>query len=125
MDAREMAFADASFYTVCISNSLHHMADLERVLAEMARVLRPKGRFIVAEMYCDGQTGRADDTRPAPSLVGAAAVEVHRVEEPEPGIGLLHARQEDLGLDLADPHAGMVRGRPCREKRVRRGKEPP
>ena len=56
MDAQEMTFADASFDTVCIANSLHHVADLRRVLAEMARVLRPKGRFIVAEMYCDGQT---------------------------------------------------------------------
>jgi ubiquinone/menaquinone biosynthesis C-methylase UbiE len=56
MDAQEMTFADASFDTVCIANSLHHVAGLRRVLAEMTRVLRPKGRFIVAEMYCDGQT---------------------------------------------------------------------
>lgn len=55
MDAQEMSFPDASFDTVCISNSLHHMSNLPRVLGEMRRVLKPGGYFIVAEMYCDGQ----------------------------------------------------------------------
>jgi SAM-dependent methyltransferase len=55
-DASRMTFADASFDTVGIANSLHHMADLPAVLAEMKRVLRPGGAFIVAEMVCDGLT---------------------------------------------------------------------
>jgi SAM-dependent methyltransferase len=55
MDAARMDFPDASFDTVCISNSLHHMPDLESVLAEMMRVLRPRGHFILSEMYCDNQ----------------------------------------------------------------------
>jgi ubiquinone/menaquinone biosynthesis C-methylase UbiE len=56
MDAERMDFPAASFDTVCISNSLHHMADLKSVLDEMKRVLRPGGNFIIAEMYCDNQT---------------------------------------------------------------------
>ena len=56
MDAHQMGLASASFDTVCISNSLHHMSDLPRVLAEMQRVLKPGGHYIVAEMYRDGQT---------------------------------------------------------------------
>ncbi|MCX6035559.1 MAG: class I SAM-dependent methyltransferase [Chloroflexi bacterium] len=56
MDAVKMNFPDASFDTVCISNSLHHMPDLEPVLAEMRRVLRPGGHFIIAEMYRDNPT---------------------------------------------------------------------
>jgi ubiquinone/menaquinone biosynthesis C-methylase UbiE len=56
MDAGHMDFPDASFDTVCISNSLHHMPDLEPVLAEMKRVLRPGGHFIIAEMYRDNPT---------------------------------------------------------------------
>jgi ubiquinone/menaquinone biosynthesis C-methylase UbiE len=64
MDAAKMDFADASFDTVCISNSLHHMENLQPVLSEMIRVLRspdpasgkPGGYFIVAEMYRDNQT---------------------------------------------------------------------
>jgi ubiquinone/menaquinone biosynthesis C-methylase UbiE len=56
MDAQRMDFPDASFDTVSISNSLHHMPNLEAVLTEMKRVLRPSGHFILAEMYADNQT---------------------------------------------------------------------
>jgi len=53
MDASALNFADSSFDTVCISNSLHHMADPTRVLAEMQRVLKPSGTFIISEMMQD------------------------------------------------------------------------
>jgi ubiquinone/menaquinone biosynthesis C-methylase UbiE len=56
MDAARMAYPDASFDTVCIANSLHHLPDLDAVLSEMKRVLCPGGNFILLEMYCDGQT---------------------------------------------------------------------
>lgn len=56
MDAHHLEFEDASFDTVMIGNSLHHMADPRRVLAEMIRVLKPGGHLIVFEMYRDGQT---------------------------------------------------------------------
>ena len=56
MDARAMTFADASFDTVTTANSLHHMADPQRALAEMMRVLKPGGHLIVREMYRDHQT---------------------------------------------------------------------
>jgi len=56
MDAAHMTFDDASFDTVAISSSLHHMPDAGRVLDEMLRVVRPGGHLIVAEMYRDGQT---------------------------------------------------------------------
>ncbi len=56
MDAAKLEFPDASFDTVCISNSMHHMADLPAVLDEMKRVLKPGGRFIISEMYRDGQS---------------------------------------------------------------------
>jgi ubiquinone/menaquinone biosynthesis C-methylase UbiE len=56
MDAEKMDFPDASFDTVCIANSLHHMSSLESVLLEMKRILKPGGNFIVLEMYQDGQT---------------------------------------------------------------------
>src|SRR4030042_393167 len=55
MDAARMDFPDGRFDTVCISNSLHHMSDLPRVLTEMKRVCKPGGHFIIAEMYQDGQ----------------------------------------------------------------------
>ncbi len=55
MDAARMDFPDGRFDIVCISNSLHHMSDLPRVLAEMKRVCKPGGHIIIAEMYRDGQ----------------------------------------------------------------------
>jgi SAM-dependent methyltransferase len=56
MDAAHLDFPDASFDTVCISNSLHHLANMAQTLAEMLRVLKPGGHVIVREMYCDNQT---------------------------------------------------------------------
>lgn len=56
MDALHPDFADAAFDLVCISNSLHHFDDPNAVLHQMLRLLRPGGYFLVAEMYCDGQT---------------------------------------------------------------------
>lgn len=55
MDATHMDFPDASFDTVCMANSAHHFPDPAVVLAEMKRVLRPGGTFILFEMYRDNQ----------------------------------------------------------------------
>jgi len=54
MNGEDMGFGDGSFDTVCISYALHHLDDVEAVLTEMRRVLRPGGRFIIQELYCDG-----------------------------------------------------------------------
>lgn len=56
MDAHRLAYADASFDTVAVSNSLHHFEDPAPVLAEMVRVTRPGGVVVVNEMYRDGQS---------------------------------------------------------------------
>ena len=56
MDAYSLKFDDASFDTVSLSNSLHHLNNPDQVLDEMARVLKPGGRFIISEMMCDNLT---------------------------------------------------------------------
>jgi 2-polyprenyl-3-methyl-5-hydroxy-6-metoxy-1,4-benzoquinol methylase len=56
MDAERPEFAEASFDTVCISNSLHHFQNPRLVLDNMNRILRPGGTMIVSEMVQDGQT---------------------------------------------------------------------
>jgi ubiquinone/menaquinone biosynthesis C-methylase UbiE len=56
MDAARMDFPDEYFDTVCMANSLHHMADLPGVLSEMVRVCKPGGHLVICEMYRDGQT---------------------------------------------------------------------
>lgn len=47
MDAEAMSFPDASFDFIWSWGVIHHSADTRRVLTEMHRVLRPKGRATV------------------------------------------------------------------------------
>ncbi len=56
MDATCLEFPDGYFDTVCIANSLHHMETLTTVLAEMERVCKHGGNFLINEMYQDGQS---------------------------------------------------------------------
>jgi len=59
MNADNLQFEDGSFDTVCISHSLHHLANIDRVMAEMKRVLKKGGNFILQEAYCDGEQTEA------------------------------------------------------------------
>ena len=74
MDAAEPGYGDGSFDTVAISNSLHHLADVDRVLGEMKRVLRTGGLFIVREMFRDNQS----ETRMTHVLLHAWWAEISR-----------------------------------------------
>ncbi len=62
MDAADLEFKADSFDTVCIANSLHHLAEMPKVLKEMKRVLKPGGYFLVEEMYQDGEQSDAQRT---------------------------------------------------------------
>lgn len=59
MNAENLEFEDGAFDTVCISHSLHHLANVDKVMSEMMRVLRPGGKFILQEVYCDGRQTEA------------------------------------------------------------------
>ena len=59
MDAAILNFPDKSFDTVSISHSLHHLMEIEKVLLEMKRVLKPNGYFIIQELFCDGEQSTA------------------------------------------------------------------
>jgi 2-polyprenyl-3-methyl-5-hydroxy-6-metoxy-1,4-benzoquinol methylase len=56
MSAEQLAFEQAAFDTVAISNALHHMADPVTVLQEMRRVLKSHGLFVVREMKRETDT---------------------------------------------------------------------
>ena len=54
MNAELMTFQDNQFDTVCASYLIHHLENIDAVLSEMYRVLKPEGIFIIQEMYSDG-----------------------------------------------------------------------
>ena len=49
-DALELPYGDESFDAVTIGFGARNLADLERGLSEMARVLRPGGRLVILEI---------------------------------------------------------------------------
>jgi len=62
MDAENLAFEAGAFDTVCIAYSLHHLGNPAGVLAEMKRVLRPGGHFILKENFQGGAQTKAQIT---------------------------------------------------------------
>jgi ubiquinone/menaquinone biosynthesis C-methylase UbiE len=56
MDAARLGFEDRSFDTVSISSALHHLESIPRCLAEMDRVLKPEGHWIIRETHQGVQT---------------------------------------------------------------------
>ena len=62
MNAELLEFNDSSFDTVCMAYSLHHLERIDKVLAEMHRVLRPGGNLIVQEEFSDGKQTEAQKT---------------------------------------------------------------
>ena len=51
MDARELDFPDASFDTVAAMHVLSVVPEPERVMAEIARVLRPGGQVVITNHF--------------------------------------------------------------------------
>jgi demethylmenaquinone methyltransferase/2-methoxy-6-polyprenyl-1,4-benzoquinol methylase len=49
-DALELPYGDASFDAVTVGFGARNLADLDRGIAEMARVLRPGGRLVILEI---------------------------------------------------------------------------
>lgn len=52
-DSEHLPFSEATFTTVMCSSSFHHYPDAAQALREMARVLVPGGRLVIAEPDAD------------------------------------------------------------------------
>jgi ubiquinone/menaquinone biosynthesis C-methylase UbiE len=53
-DARSLPFADGSFGCALMMDVLHHLEDAAPVVREMARVVQPKGKIVVADFTEEG-----------------------------------------------------------------------
>ncbi|MGH9559828.1 MAG: class I SAM-dependent methyltransferase, partial [Terracidiphilus sp.] len=49
-DANALPFPDATFDLVVCNSVLHHMAEPERLLAEMARLVKPRGAVLLRDL---------------------------------------------------------------------------
>jgi demethylmenaquinone methyltransferase / 2-methoxy-6-polyprenyl-1,4-benzoquinol methylase len=49
-DALELPYEDESFDAVAVGFGVRNLADLERGVAELTRVLRPRGRLVILEI---------------------------------------------------------------------------
>jgi ubiquinone/menaquinone biosynthesis C-methylase UbiE len=58
-DATALPFPDAGFDVVACRAAFHHLPEPARVLAEMARVARPGGRLVIADMLGSEEPARA------------------------------------------------------------------
>lgn len=92
-NAAELPFLDASFDLVMCRGSVHHFSRPEEAVAEMARVCRPGGRVVVADMV-------------APSAeVRDAFDAVHRCLDPSHAGVLLEAELAELLRSKVGPVA--------------------
>jgi demethylmenaquinone methyltransferase/2-methoxy-6-polyprenyl-1,4-benzoquinol methylase len=107
-DALELPFAEGSFDAVTIGFGLRNLADAERGLAEMHRVLSPGGRVAILEitkprgvlrpfyrLWFDGVIPLAGKVLPGGSAYAYLPASVRRFPEPEG----LAKRMDDAGFD--------------------------
>ncbi|MHA2355989.1 MAG: class I SAM-dependent methyltransferase [Candidatus Thorarchaeota archaeon] len=71
MNAEELKFEDDAFDTVCISHSLHHLDNIDAVLGEMMRVVKPGGHLILQEIFSDDDQSDAQQTEILTHHLGA------------------------------------------------------
>ena len=53
MEGENLSFEDQIFDVVCLSNAMHHLANPEKTLSEMKRVLKSGGWLVIAEIVSD------------------------------------------------------------------------
>jgi SAM-dependent methyltransferase len=92
-DAAALELPDASFDGAVARFAIHHMPQPSRLVSELARVVRPGGRIVLADHLADENAADA-----------AWALEVERLRDPSHWASLslarLHALGRDAGLEL-------------------------
>lgn len=111
MDARRLAFADATFDAACITLALHENAEPDRLAMarEMERVTRPGGHLLMVDYTAATTGGMAGLLVPlAERLAGAEHYRNYRDFMLRKGVAGLCRR---LGLEPAEPAVPCLLGR--------------
>jgi SAM-dependent methyltransferase len=106
-DAGALEFADASFDGAVTRFSLHHIPVPSRVVAELARVVRPGGSVVIADHMVDADAAAAAWETEVERLRDPshwAALPLHRLRElgERAGLTLEEERIVPLALEYAD-----------------------
>lgn len=102
-DATALGFGDAEFDGAVTRLSLHHIPAFARVLAEMARVVRPGGAVVVSDLAGDADRDASAWREEIERLRDPshwACQTPERLREAGAAAGLLLEREEELGVDI-------------------------
>ncbi len=94
----KLPFADASFDVVISNGVINLCTDKEKVFAEVARVLKPKGRLVIADIVTEKQLPEnvvCDSTLWAACIGGAAQQDDYRNAIENAGMEILIVRNND------------------------------
>jgi SAM-dependent methyltransferase len=111
-DVADLPFPDARFDVVTSRYSAHHYGDPGQVLREVARVLRPGGRFVLADTVAPEQPALDTFINAVELLRDRSHVRDHRVSEWQAAFAAAGLSPElvhtwDVELDFADWVARM------------------
>jgi SAM-dependent methyltransferase len=100
-DVQAMPFADGEFDCAAANWMLYHVPDLDRALAELARVLRPGGRLVAV-------TNGRDHLIEVWRLVGAAALRADREVTFSAENGAVALRRQFRQVQVRDAGGSVV-----------------
>lgn len=94
----KLPFADASFDVVISNGVINLCPDKEKVFTEVARVLKPKGRMVIADIVTEEQLPEnvvCDSTLWASCIGGAAQQDDYRSAIENAGMEILYVKNND------------------------------
>src|SRR2546426_191649 len=111
-EATRLDLTDASFDGAVTRYSLHHIPSPTRVVAEMARVVRPRGWVVVSDAVAERRADLANwhgeiERLRDPSHWFTLTLEAHRELGPRAALELVDERLQPVNLDYED---WLIRG---------------
>ena len=107
----KLPFPDASFDVIISNGVINLCPDKEKVFAEIARVLKPKGRMVIADIVTEHQLPEnitCDSTLWASCIGGAGQEDTYKSSIENQGIEVLYVRNNSAYHFLSIPALGAT-----------------